>query len=162
MKKVKRITLILALVVSGVLLALQAAKAWEHKKIINIMNAYSSIDRVEMSTEQAGARVIDEMGWVEQAKQVCRLRALYPARNVEKTQASTLCTLQFYAQEAMVGTARLYKVWDGGFMEKEKQEKYQVQGGFYYVLEWENRWAFPLQAHDARALLALLKPADKT
>lgn len=155
MKKRKQTIAILILCVSSLVLAVSLAKTWESRRIVGIMDRYDEIDYITIFPGQTGAQETVDGGRVEQIKTICRLQTLYAAKKVEKEDSAALVELQFYAQKALVGTARLYKLADGSFMEQEKQARFCTADGFYYVLEWENRWAFPLKERDAQTLLAL-------
>lgn len=155
MKKEKQIIEILILSVSIFILAVLGTKTWMNQKVIRILNEYNKIDFIQITLEQEKALAIQDSEQIKQIKNICQLQSLYATKEVKKRDSAALVELQFYAQKALVGTARLYKLADGSFMEQEKQARFCTADGFYYVLEWENRWAFPLKESDAQTLLAL-------
>lgn len=157
MKKGKRIAATLILLASIIYLGALGARDWENQKIVRIMDRYDTIDLVRVVRGQESSFNVEEPGQVQEIKKVCELRSLYAARNVKKGHFAALCEIQFYAQGALTGTARLYRVTDGSFMEPEKREEYETAEGDYYVLEWEKRWAFPVPEKDARVVLELLE-----
>lgn len=157
MNRRKQVAGILILSVSIICSTAFLIRTGENQKIIDIMNRYDEIDTIRITSGQRTAVEIENPDQVQAIKEICRLRSLYAVKEVEKEHSAALVEMQLYAQGALVGTAQLYQVVDGDFLELEKQKIYQTKNGTYFILEWEKSWAFPIREKEAQIILDLLK-----